>query len=191
MDEMVFFAAGTPAPQGSKRHVGAGRLIESSRQVGPWRGTVRTAAIKALDGQQPCTGPLEVYLRFIMPRPKSHLRQGRAQTDGWRLLPSAPRQHTSKPDVDKLARAVLDALTGVCWCDDAQVVAVLGEKGYAYRGAPTPGVYVLIQPAVALLCVGCGRSAYSCWRTVNGPLCADCAPGDEPADEDEGEGEEP
>ena len=185
MDEIVFFAAGAPAPQGSKTHVGHGVMVESSKRVKPWRGTVRTAAIKALDGQQPRTGPMDVYLRCIMPRPKSHLRKGKAQTDGWRLLPFAPRKHTSKPDVDKLIRAVLDALTGVCWYDDAQVVVVHGEKSYAYRTTPTPGVYVLIRPAVALLCVGCGRSAYSCWRTVDGPLCADCAPGDEPADEDE------
>lgn len=185
MDEIVFFAAGAPAPQGSKTHIGHGVMVESSKRVKPWRGTVRTAAIKALDGQQPRTGPLEVWLRFIMPRPKSHLRQGRAQTDGWRLLPFAPRQHTGKPDVDKLVRAVLDALTGACWCDDAQVVAVHGEKGYAYRGAPTPGVYVLIRPAVALLCVGCGRNAYSCRQTADGPLCVDCALGDELADEDE------
>lgn len=186
-NEICFFVAGRPAAQGSKRHVGGGRMVESSRQVGPWRGAVRQVAIEAMSGQPPRTGPLEVYLRFIMPRPKSHLRKGKAQTDGWRLLPFAPRKHTSKPDVDKLVRAILDALTGVCWSDDAQVVAVHGEKGYAYRVAPTPGVYVLIRPAVALLCVGCGRSAYSCWRTVDGPLCADCAPGDEPADEDEDE----
>lgn len=185
MDEIIFFAAGTPAPQGSKTHVGHGVMVESSKRVKPWRAAVRTAAIEAMHGQPPRTGPLEVWLRFIMPRPKSHLRQGRAQTDGWRLLPSAPRQHTGKPDVDKLVRAVLDALTGVAWCDDAQVVAVHGEKGYAYRAAPAPGVYAIIRPAVALLCVGCGCSVHSGWHTVDGPLCADCAPGDEPADEDE------
>ena len=185
MDEIVFFAEGFPAPQGSKTHVGGGRLIESSRQVGPWRGTVRRAAIRAMGGRPPRTGPLEVYLRFIMPRPKSHLRKGRAQTDGWRLLPSAPRHHTGKPDVDKLVRAALDALTGVCWCDDAQVVAVHGEKSYAYRAAPTPGVYVIIRPAVALPCVDCGRGTYGYTQTADGPLCADCALGDELADEDE------
>lgn len=38
-NEICFFVAGRPAVQGSKRHVGGGRLIESSRQVGPWRGT--------------------------------------------------------------------------------------------------------------------------------------------------------
>lgn len=185
MDEIVFFAAGAPAPQGSKNHVGHGVMVESSKRVKPWRGTVRTAAIKALDGQQPRTGPLEVYLRFVMPRPKSHLRQGRAQTDGWRLLPSAPRKHTSKPDVDKLARAVLDALTGVCWCDDAQVVAVHAEKTYAYRATPTPGVHAIIRTAATPLCVGCGRNAYSYRQTADGPLCVDCALGDELADEDE------
>ncbi|WP_454921374.1 RusA family crossover junction endodeoxyribonuclease [Actinomyces naeslundii] len=185
MDEIVFFAAGTPAPQGSKRHVGGGRLVESSRQVGPWRATARRAALEAMSGQQPRTGPLEVYLRFIMPRPEGHLRQGRAQTDGWRLLPSAPRQHTGKPDVDKLVRAILDALTGVCWCDDAQVVAVHAEKTYAYRATPTPGVHAIIRTAATPLCVGCGRNAYSYRQTADGPLCVDCALGDELADEDE------
>ncbi|QDH92357.1 RusA-like resolvase [Gordonia phage Spooky] len=31
---------GIPAPQGSKRHVGNGILIESSKRVGPWRAVV-------------------------------------------------------------------------------------------------------------------------------------------------------
>lgn len=185
MDEIIFFAEGVPAPQGSKRHVGGGRLVESFRQVGPWRATVRRAALEVMSGQPPRTGPLEVYLRFAMPRPKSHLRRGRAQTDGWQLLPSAPRKHTSKPDVDKLVRAVLDALTGVCWSDDAQVVAVHGEKGYAYRATPTPGVHAIIRPVTAPLCVSCGRNAYSYHQTVDGPLCVDCTLRDELADEDE------
>lgn len=42
MDEIVFYAEGVPAPQGSKTHVGGGRLIESSRQVGAWRDAVRS-----------------------------------------------------------------------------------------------------------------------------------------------------
>ena len=182
-NEICFFVAGRPAAQGSKRHVGGGRLIESSRQVGPWRGTVRQAAVKAMSGQPPRTGPLEVYLRFIMPRPKSHLRQGRAQTDGWRLLPSAPRQHTGKPDVDTPVRATLDALTGVCWCDDAQVVAVHAEKSYAYRATPTPGVHAIIRPVTTPLCVSCGRNAYSYHQTVDGPLCVDCTLRDENAEQ--------
>lgn len=183
-NEICFFVAGRPAAQGSKRHVGGGRLVESSRQVGPWRATVRRAALEVMSGQPPRTGPLEVYLRFVMPRPKSHLRKGKAQTDGWRLLPFAPRKHTSKPDVDKLARAVLDALTGVCWCDDAQVIAVHAEKSYAYRATPTPGVHAIIRPATAPLCVSCGRNAYSYRQTADGPLCVACTLRDENAEQE-------
>jgi Holliday junction resolvase RusA-like endonuclease len=37
---------------------------------------------------------------------------------------------TTKPDADKLARAILDSLTGVCWRDDAQVVDLRARKVY-------------------------------------------------------------
>lgn len=43
-----FFASGTPAPQGSKRHVGRGIMIESSRKVRPWRAAVVAAAVASL-----------------------------------------------------------------------------------------------------------------------------------------------
>ena len=72
------------------------------------------------------TGPVEVLLHFELARPKSARR----------LLPS------TKPDLDKLARAVLDALTGVVFKDDAQVVDLRVTKRYG-----TPGVHVIVvQP---------------------------------------------
>jgi Holliday junction resolvase RusA-like endonuclease len=49
------------------------------------------------------------------------------------------RYPTTKPDLDKLARAVLDALTGVYYLDDAQVVSLDLQKAYTH-GAP--GVYI-------------------------------------------------
>jgi Holliday junction resolvase RusA-like endonuclease len=44
------------------------------------------------------------------------------------------------PDLDKLIRAILDALTGVVWRDDGQVVDIVASKVYA----DTPGVDVVI-----------------------------------------------
>lgn len=106
---------GDPAPQGSKRHVGGGRMIEASKKVGPWRRAVAEAAL-ALGDHKPLDGPLEADVTFYLPRPKSVKR----------ALPHVP------PDLDKLVRGLFDALTiaGV-WVDDALVVRTYACKFYS------------------------------------------------------------
>ena len=99
--------AGAPAPQGSKRHVGGGRLVESSRAVGPWREAVRAETQRAASGHS-LRGAVGVRLSFILPRPRSHYRTGR---NAHLLRDSAPVWPASRPDLDKLVRAVLDGLT--------------------------------------------------------------------------------
>lgn len=130
-----FTVPGIPAPQGSKRYLGTkggkGILVESSKRVAPWRADVMYAAIGAHDRQIP--GALSVTLDFRLPRPKGH--------HGVRgLRPSAPRFPTTKPDLDKLARAVLDALKGIVWIDDSQVVELHASKDYG-----DPGVDIQIR----------------------------------------------
>ena len=49
---------GIPRPQGSKRHVGRGIMVESSRHVGQWRNDVMSAAATAHRGA-PITGPVK------------------------------------------------------------------------------------------------------------------------------------
>lgn len=147
---ITFTVRGIPAPQGSKRafrnkHSGRIQQVESSKRVAPWRSDVRDAAMKALDneilGGRPnpgyaFTGPVAVELAFRWPRPKGH--------HGARgLRPSAPVWPATLPDLDKLARAVLDALTGIVWNDDAQVVDLGLRKRYA-DGEP-PGVTVTVR----------------------------------------------
>jgi Holliday junction resolvase RusA-like endonuclease len=130
---------GLPAPQGSKRHVGNGRMVESSSAVGPWREAVRAqtqavmGAQPTLDGPAPLTGPVKVAVTLLLPRPKSH-----TGTRG--LLPSAPRYPATRPDLDKLVRAVLDGLVmGGALRDDAQVVELTAAKRYASSWM-TPGM---------------------------------------------------
>lgn len=110
------FVPGAPAPQGSKRHVGRGILIESSKNVGPWRERVALAAHSNAAGL--LDPPVSVRLDFIMPRPKS-----------------APKTKTlaavKRPDIDKLARAILDALTDVWLRDDSHVVELCATKRLA------------------------------------------------------------
>lgn len=134
-----FFVEGVPAPQGSKDHVGNGRMVESSKRLKPWRATVRAAARAAWEGE-PYAGPVSVDVTFRFLRPKSHYGTGRNAAI---LKGSAPSHHAYRPDVDKLARAILDALTGVAWSDDSQVVAVHACKRWT-DGCEVPGALIRI-----------------------------------------------
>src|SRR5579859_1867130 len=101
--------AGLPAAQGSKRHVGGGRMIEMSKAVGPWREAVRAETQRAMASTPPLAGPVMVRISFWLPKPKSAPKS--------RIYPA------TRPDLDKLARAVLDGLTaGGAWGDDGQVI---------------------------------------------------------------------
>lgn len=116
-----FFVPGKPAPQGSKRHVGHGIMVESSREVGPWRERVALAAHNAMSTRPLLAGAVTLALSFVLPRPKSTPK---------RRTPAA----TKRPDVDKLARAVLDAITDVVIVDDGQIdarLAIFVEDSYA------------------------------------------------------------
>ena len=128
MESIMFRVNGLPAPQGSKRHVGNGRMIEASKKVGPWREAVKQAV--SLLPLEPLDGPLEISMVFYLPKPKTVKRE----------LPIVP------PDLDKLVRGLFDALTiaGV-WQDDALVVSIVDtKKAYADADNP-PGCEVFIK----------------------------------------------
>lgn len=67
-------------------------------------------------------------LEFYLPRPKGHYRTGKHASQ---LRPDAPRRPTRKPDIDNLVKAVLDALRGIAWTDDCQVVTLTTSKRWA------------------------------------------------------------
>jgi crossover junction endodeoxyribonuclease RusA len=136
---LTFTVAGMPpAPQGSKRHVGNGRMIESSTQVKPWRYLVQQAAVAT---QQPTiTGPVSLSCVFLFPRPKSHYN-----TKGI-LKPSAPTFHSVKPDGSKCLRSTEDALvdSGLLQ-DDARIAVSSFTKRYTV-GSEHPGAIITIIP---------------------------------------------
>lgn len=81
---------------------------------------------------EPYDGAVRLTLGFLLLRPKS--------------LPKRVREHTKRPDTGNLLKAVEDALTGVVYRDDAQIVELHVSKNYA--GAPwsaTPGVRILVE----------------------------------------------
>jgi crossover junction endodeoxyribonuclease RusA len=109
------------APQGSKRHVGNGRLVEmSGNALKAYRAGVALAAKQQTRGSV-MTGPVGVAVTFTFKRPQKHYLRGELRIDAPRCCYPAKRG-----DVDKLLRSTLDALTGPVFADDAQVITVTG-----------------------------------------------------------------
>lgn len=133
---LAFDVPGVPAPQGSKVRTRWG-VREDNPATRPWRNAVTWEATHAMNGAPPYTGPLELHVIFQFPRPKSHFRTGRHAAE---LKPSAPAWCATKPDTDKLLRAIGDALTGVVAVDDSQFVKVTALKVY---GTPKASVLIL------------------------------------------------
>lgn len=136
MTEIAFFVSGRPAPQGSKEFKGRSRagkaiLVESSKHVGSWRDQIAWRARQ--QNPELLAGPVAMRLEFVMVRPQ-------------RLPKSKPTPPATQRtgDSDKLARAVGDSLTGICYKDDAQVVELHVYKRIAEVGEQS-GVHITIQ----------------------------------------------
>ena len=87
-----------------------------------WKSCIAMAC-RELEGRG-LADPLSVSISFFMPRPKHHF-----STSG-QIRPNAPKlYHAQKPDADNLAKAMLDALTGIrAWMDDDQVAELTVRK---------------------------------------------------------------
>lgn len=125
---LTFTVLGKPAPQGSKRHVGRGVMVESSKRCKPWRQDVRHTALdlRPDDWYANMNAAIALSVVFVFARPKSHFRAN------GQLKPSAPPHCTGRiGDVSKLVRAVEDAMTGIIYNDDAQIISLIAHRRFA------------------------------------------------------------
>ncbi len=107
------------------KHDGGPRaILTHSSGSKKWEKIIRSH----LDGVQRMVGPLSIELWFFMPRPKTAKR----------TYPSV------RPDLDKLERAVLDAIKEVIE-DDSRVVDLDSKKRYAEDYGMEPGVCMYVQ----------------------------------------------
>lgn len=149
LTEVAFTAHGVPIPQGStKAFFRPGMkfpvVTADNAKTKPWRQAVVDATLDVMAGRPPIAEPVELFVTFYLPRPKSAKRSV--------LEPG------KKPDVDKLLRAVMDALTAAgVWRDDSQVVLASARKAFAgghydllgTAGVPRAAVKVQVAGAEA------------------------------------------
>jgi Holliday junction resolvase RusA-like endonuclease len=121
---------GDPASQGSHAIMN-GRIVQvNSKKHKAWRTAIVSTCIDNLpEGWQPLDQPVELIVNFYMPKPVSVKRS----------LPSVA------PDLDKLIRAVGDALAiGGVYTDDSRIVRISARKVYA-QGIE-PGATIEVRP---------------------------------------------
>jgi crossover junction endodeoxyribonuclease RusA len=114
-------------------------ITESNRNVASWQQLVRAGASQAINARPEgdralLAAGVRLTIAFYLPRPKKFSKRG------------AFAHHLTKPDVDRLCRAILDALTAVAYSDDKQVTEIIAGKYYAAIDAPAR-VDIAVEPA--------------------------------------------
>lgn len=124
MDEFV--VPGQPIPQGSMRHVGGGRIVSKNPKLKKWRERVAKVITDQV-GSPGYLEPVSVTVLFQLQKPESAKRD----------YPTVP------PDLDKLQRAIGDALSidSGYLKDDAQIVEWHATKQYG-----VPSVIIRVVP---------------------------------------------
>lgn len=133
MTSLTINVVGTPVAQGSKvaNRFGHGVRDANPTKLKPWRAEVAGCVTEAMaaTGWHTLDGPIEVTLTFFHERKAGHYGTGR---NAGILKPSAPRWKATAPDIDKLTRAILDALTtSRAIRDDARVARLVVEDLWA------------------------------------------------------------
>lgn len=133
MATTTIFIAGNPVTQGSMKAVpnkmpggevrGARIVHVEDVSLRGWRGRIADRA-QDMGVQKVGEGPVQLKMSFRLKAPTG--------------LPKTKKSYATKnPDVDKLARAVMDALTGIAYRDDSQVIGFQATKRYAEPNEPT------------------------------------------------------
>lgn len=118
MTAVRFTVLGKPEAGGSKRaFIVKGRAIvtDANKNAAAWKQQIRQAAATVMHGPL-WTGAVKLVADIYFARPRSHYTKSGALKKGVAL------QHCQKPDALKVSRLLEDALTGVVYVDDAQIV---------------------------------------------------------------------
>jgi Holliday junction resolvase RusA-like endonuclease len=130
MDKLRIVIPGTPVAQGRPRLTTMGGFARAydPKKSRDWKAIVKEFAIKAMIDQgfeEPFTGPLRMWVKCIMPLPKSSWRKRTPIQEEW---------NTKKPDADNLYKGIADALEGIVYHNDSHISEVHILKRTAEQG---------------------------------------------------------
>lgn len=133
----TFTVDGIPVGKGRPKFARRGNFVTAytPKKTVDYESTVKAAGQQAMGSQEPLETPISLYLYVRVPIPASYSKKATAAClDG-------SQKPIKKPDADNVLKAISDALNGVCYKDDSQIVNIHATKVYA----TVPGVDVCIK----------------------------------------------
>ncbi len=122
-----FTIPGDPKGKGRPRFtsVNGRSMIYTPKATREAEETVKQAYSRAYPGVSFGSAPVSIQVRAYMPMPKNASRTLKTE------MLSGIVRHTHKPDADNILKLVCDALNGLAFDDDKQIIAVWCEKHYS------------------------------------------------------------
>lgn len=129
------------------RLVRLGRTIThfTAKRTRNYQAQIKANALQARAVSKPVQTPVHLEIAAVLPTPASWPKWKRAMANAGTIRP------TGKPDADNIAKSVLDALNGVLWVDDAQVVALTITKTYEVVGMMPGNIPARLRPGLTVV----------------------------------------
>ncbi len=134
---IAFEVPGQPVGKGRPRigRVGGYARMFTPEKTISYESTVALFASQAMSGSELLIGPVRALMKLTMAIPESWSKKKKEMASAGLIRP------TTKPDVDNVIKAIFDAVNGVVWRDDVQVVELQVTKFYGIK----PGVSVSVE----------------------------------------------
>ncbi len=133
------FVEGHPTTAGSLKWYGKGQVVHANARTLKWEQWIAWTWLQAHERTLKVLGPVEIWLTFVFKRPKSHFTSKGEIRKPFKHM-TAPCWHR-RLDLDKLTRAVFDALTGCAYEDDGQITDLHARKVWG----ETEGVDIIVE----------------------------------------------
>jgi Holliday junction resolvase RusA-like endonuclease len=139
MMQIHFQVEGDPKGKGRPRfsRVGSFTKVYTDKQTLTYEAMIATFAKQAMGGTEPLKTPVSVFLYVRLPIPQSYPKKRREACLSGSEMPC------KKPDIDNIAKTYLDAMNGLIFVDDTQVIDLHVKKLYAEKA----GVDVMVMEA--------------------------------------------
>lgn len=130
MMQIMFTVYGEPVAKGRPRFAKRGNYVQTYTPVKTksYEDEVRLLATKAKGSGSTLEGSVSVFIYISFSVPKSYSKRKRE------ACLSGETKHTKKPDLDNVAKAIIDGMNGIIFKDDSQIINLHVTKVYAEVG---------------------------------------------------------
>jgi Holliday junction resolvase RusA-like endonuclease len=137
---LTFTVEGDPHGKGRPRFRSTGKFVQTytDSKTKSYEEKVRDAAKQAMGSAEPLETPVSVFCYIRLPVPKSYSKTRREACLNGSERPS------KKPDTDNVFKSVSDAMNGIVYKDDCQIVSINAKKVYS----AVAGVDVMVREEI-------------------------------------------